>query len=79
MGSTASHHAAVRVVDVAGVTFFGSAALAYLVRLARAASPARLQLHSPGRVVRRPWEITGAIGMLDVTEAPGPTTPPPGS
>lgn len=65
--------AGVQTIDVADVTFFGSAAIAYLIRVARAAAPTRLQLLSPGRPVRRPLEVTGVLGMFDVLDRPGPT------
>lgn len=56
----------VEVVDATGVTFMNSAALAYLVTLARTIAPERLVVRSQHNAVLLPLRQMGIDALLDV-------------
>lgn len=56
---------AVSEVDLAAVTFLNSAGAAYLIRLAKSASPARLILLGSSPVAARVLQIMGVHALFD--------------
>ena len=58
------------VLDLTGITFFGSAGVASLVRAAESAddTEVRLVVATTNRVVLRPLQVTGIAGMLTIRD-----------
>lgn len=66
------------VVDLSGVTYFGSAGVTALVWLSqhREAAGKHVQVVATSRVVTGPLELTGLLQRLDVAGMPPESVPP---
>ena len=69
------------VIDLSGVTFFGSAGVTALVWLSRhgEAQGKHVRVVATSRIVTGPLELTGLLDRLDVQGMPDGPRPTPGS